>query len=93
MCLVLSVSLFLCFFQAHEYEQREGVSLDEFFRSTTGKFLSTLGRALQAEVVRRRAAAADAGAGGAAVAADRLAKIGDDLADLVASKGADGFGA
>ncbi len=77
--------------QAHEYEAAHGMPLEEFFRSTAGRFLSPIGQALAAEVTGRRAAAAAAGAGGAALAARTVAHIGEDLADLGAL--GDGFGA
>lgn len=77
--------------QAHEYEQAQGRSLDEFFRSTAGAFLTPLGQALAADVVARRRAAADKGAGGAALAQRTQQLIGDDLADL--GNLGDGFGA
>jgi putative hydrolase of HD superfamily len=77
--------------QAHEYEQAQGLPLEEFFRSTAGAWLTPEGRALAGEVVSRRTACAAAGAGGAATAAKTVAEIGDDLADLGAL--GDGFGA
>jgi hypothetical protein len=77
--------------QAHEYEQAQGMPLEEFFRSTSGGFLSEPGKALAAEVVRRRTEKAQQGAGGAAIAAHTVSLIGDDLADLGAL--GDGFGA
>ncbi len=77
--------------QAHEYEQAQGMSLDEFFRSTAGAFLTPAGKALSEDVLRRRAEAAQRGAGGAAIAARTNALIGEDLADL--GNLGDGFGA
>ena len=74
-------------------EKAQGIVLEEFFRTTAGKLLSPLGRALADDVIRRRAAAAAVGEGGSALAAKHLREIGDDLADLVAVHGADGFGA
>jgi putative hydrolase of HD superfamily len=77
--------------QAHEYEQAQGLPLEEFFRSTAGAMLTPAGGALAAEVVARRAACAQAHQGGAAIAAQAVAHIGEDLADLGAL--GDGFGA
>lgn len=77
--------------QAHEYEGQQGMALEEFFRTTAGKFLTPAGAALAQEVARRRAAAAAAGAGGAAKAAAEVARLGEELAELGAL--GDGFGA
>ncbi|KAL3690632.1 hypothetical protein R1sor_004283 [Riccia sorocarpa] len=40
--------------QAHEYEQESGKDLEDFFRTTRGKFQTDVGKALAAEVVKRR---------------------------------------
>ncbi|CAM6127751.1 unnamed protein product [Calypogeia fissa] len=40
--------------QAQEYEQQQGKHLEDFFRTTRGKFQTDVGKALAAEVVRRR---------------------------------------
>ncbi|XP_057966862.1 uncharacterized protein LOC131157036 [Malania oleifera] len=42
--------------QALEYENEQGKDLDEFFRSTAGKFQTELGKAWAAEIVSRRRA-------------------------------------
>lgn len=42
--------------QAHEYEQAQGLSLQEFFDSTAGRFKTPLGQAWAAELVSRRQA-------------------------------------
>lgn len=51
--------------QAHEYEQGQGLGLQQFFDSTAGKFKTDTGRAWANELIQRRqqAAAAAAGAG------------------------------
>jgi len=77
--------------QAHEYEAAHGKPLEEFFRSTAGRFLTPTGVALAAEVTGRRALAVQQQQGGAALAARTVAGIGEDLADLGAL--GDGFGA
>ena len=41
--------------QASEYEQEQGVRLQDFFDSTHGKFKTSTGRAWAEEVVQRRA--------------------------------------
>lgn len=43
--------------QAHEYEQAQGLDLQQFFDSTAGKFKTETGRAWAAELVGRRQAA------------------------------------
>ncbi|EOY31562.1 Metal-dependent phosphohydrolase isoform 1 [Theobroma cacao] len=40
--------------QALEYENEQGVDLDEFFRSTAGKFQTDVGKALASEIASRR---------------------------------------
>lgn len=40
--------------QAQEYEQEQGKDLEDFFRTTRGKFQTDVGKALAAEVVKRR---------------------------------------
>eukprot|EP00877_Chromochloris_zofingiensis_P009389 jgi/Chrzof1/4703/Cz14g23130.t1 len=40
--------------QAHEYEQAQGLSLQQFFDSTAGKFKTEVGKAWAAEVISRR---------------------------------------
>ncbi len=41
--------------QASEYEQEQGIGLQDFFDSTHGKFKTNTGRAWAEEVVQRRA--------------------------------------
>ena len=41
--------------QASEYEQEQGIELQDFFDSTRGKFKTDTGRAWAEEVVQRRA--------------------------------------
>ena len=41
--------------QASEYEQEQGIGLQDFFDSTYGKFKTNTGRAWAEEVVQRRA--------------------------------------
>jgi len=43
--------------QAHEYEQAQGMQLQEFFDSTSGKFKTEMGKSLAEEVYQRRGAA------------------------------------
>ncbi|KAJ6829005.1 HD domain-containing protein 2-like [Iris pallida] len=40
--------------QALEYENEQGIDLDEFFQSTAGKFTTDVGKAWAAEIVSRR---------------------------------------
>ncbi|KAJ6803962.1 HD domain-containing protein 2-like [Iris pallida] len=40
--------------QALEYENEQGMNLDEFFQSTSGKFTTDVGKAWAAEIVSRR---------------------------------------
>jgi len=50
--------------QAHEYEQAQGLLLQEFFDSTEGGFQTPTGQALASEVVARRDAARQPPTGG-----------------------------
>lgn len=40
--------------QAGEYERAQGKELGQFFSSTAGKFTTPVGRAWEAEIVKRR---------------------------------------
>ena len=52
LCLFLQIEMIL---QASEYEQEQGIGLQDFFTSTHGKFKTSTGRAWAEEVVQRRA--------------------------------------
>lgn len=47
--------------QAHEYEDRQGMELQDFFDSTRGRFVTELGKSWADELVRRREARRAAG--------------------------------
>jgi putative hydrolase of HD superfamily len=55
-CLVKDFDKLEMILQASEYEGAQGMSLQEFFDSTAGKWRTELGRAWAEEVYRRRAA-------------------------------------
>ncbi|KAI8468729.1 MAG: HD domain-containing protein [Monoraphidium minutum] len=57
--------------QAHEYEQAQGLELQQFFDSTAGKFKTETGKAWAAELVARRQAARSAAAAAAAAEGGR----------------------